>query len=302
MNRMAKRKIIFLINPISGTGNKELLVDIIKKHFSNTGIFFEILPTEFNGDYSSLCNKILNEQITDVVICGGDGSVNQVASYIYKLDVNIGVIPMGSGNGLAYSAGIPSNPVKALDIILKGNASYIDAFSINKSFSCMLCGIGFDAQVAHDFAKQTMRGIFTYIRHSIYNFFKCTPYPFEINIEGKIISTLSYFISIANSNQFGNNVTIAPRASLSDGLLDIVIVNKMWKLKLVFAIFRQVLFGKVLSFDGETPTESILYFQAPALSILNKGNAPLHIDGEPKKTAAVFNINIIPSAFRLLQP
>lgn len=299
---MENRKIIFLINPISGTGNKKLLKDLIGRKLSETGLSFEILSTEINGHYSGLYDKIVNDQITDVVICGGDGSVNQVLSCIYELEVRIGIIPMGSGNGLAFSAGIPANSNKALDIILKGNAAYVDAFRVNNSFSCMLSGIGFDAQVAHDFARQKKRGLLTYIRQSINNFIQCSPYPFEITIEGKSIATHCYFISIANSNQFGNNVTIAPKASLSDGLLDIIIVNKMWKLKLVFAIIRQIMYGKVLSFDEEIPLGSIVYFQTSELSISNKGNAPLHIDGEPKETAGFFNVQIIPSAYRLIQP
>lgn len=299
---MGPRKIIFLINPISGTGDNKLLGDIIEKNLSEAKIEYKILPTDKNGDYKDLHEKIISDGITDVVICGGDGSVNQVLSFIYKLDVNVGIIPLGSGNGLAFAAGIPANPVKALKVIIDGNTGYTDAFRINESFGCMLCGIGFDAQVAHDFALQKKRGLFTYIRLSIDNFLKCSPYPFDITINGKTISTESYFISLANSNQFGNNVTIAPRASLSDGLLDIVIVNKMWKIRLAFAILRQILLGKVLSFEGETPGDSILYFQAAELIIRNKGKGPLHIDGEPKETSDILKINIIPAAFRLLQP
>ena len=297
-----KRKIIFLINPISGTGNKKVLTDIIKKQLSKKNIDYEILPTAVNGDYQSLCDKIINDKISDIVVCGGDGSVNQVLSCIHKLDINVGIIPMGSGNGLAFAAGIPANPVKALKVIIDGKASYTDAFRINESFSCMLCGVGFDAQVAHDFATQKKRGLFTYIRKSVNNFFKCPPYPFDIIIQGRTISTESFFISIANSNQFGNNVTIAPMASLNDGLLDIIIVNKMWKLRLAFAVLRQVLFGRVLAIEAEIKGDDILYFQTEELTILNKGKAPLHIDGEPHQTSDIFKIKIIPSAFRLLQP
>ena len=109
-----------------------------------------------------------------------------------------------------------------------------------KNSPALLCGIGFDADVAHEFAKQKTRGLQTYFRISTMQFFKSKPYPFEIHADDRILKTEAYFISVANSNQFGNNFTIAPQASMSDGLLDIVIVKKMNKIILPFSVFFQV--------------------------------------------------------------
>ncbi|MEI9935317.1 MAG: diacylglycerol kinase family protein [Ferruginibacter sp.] len=108
------------------------------------------------------------KKITDIVICGGDGTVNKIAASLSGIEINIGIIPVGSGNGLAFAAKIPVNVNKALDIIFAGNASYIDACSINGSFSCVLSGLGFDALVAHDFAKQNKRGLTTYVKKKLY--------------------------------------------------------------------------------------------------------------------------------------
>jgi diacylglycerol kinase family enzyme len=210
---------------------------------------------------------------------------------------------MGSGNGLALAAGISKNPSKALDIIFKGSASYIDSFYINSAFSCMLCGLGFDAQVAHDFARDPSRGLATYIKHSLRNFLSARPYPFIIEANNTTIQTDSFFISIANSNQFGNNFTIAPKASLSDGLLDIVVVNNMNKIKLVYAVLKQIRVGKVEQAGSKKFLEAgIQYFQTKTLVIKNPSSAPLHIDGDPAVTATEFKIKIIENAFRLLQP
>ncbi len=260
---------------------------------------FQILDTAKSGRYNFLAEKIAAENITDIVICGGDGSINQVACALLNIKINIGIIPMGSGNGLAFAAGIPKNPVKALDIIFKNKAIAIDAFFINKKFSCMLCGIGFDAQVAHDFAAQPGRGLSTYARQTVKNFFKATPYPFVIKANGNIIRTDAFFISIANSNQFGNNITIAPKASLSDGLLDVVIVKKTSKINFVYSIIKQIRSGKISS--AEEGTETIQYFHTKKIAIENTGNAPLHIDGEPAETASLFTIEIIEKALCLLQ-
>jgi diacylglycerol kinase family enzyme len=210
---------------------------------------------------------------------------------------------MGSGNGLALAAKIPINPSTALDIIFNGKAKYIDSFYINQTFSCMLCGLGFDAQVAHDFAKQGSRGLVTYVKQTINNFFTARPYSFDIVNQGKSFNTEAFFISIANSNQFGNNFTIAPLASLDDGLLDIVIVKKMSKFRFLWQVIKQLRRGQVDEYNELTVQHrEVLYFQTPRLMISNLENAPLHIDGDPVETTRKFSIQVIPQAFKLIQP
>lgn len=297
------RRIIYLYNPISGTRGKESLMKTIEKKTIEKDIFCEIIPTRADGDYSFLKEKIRTEKITDIVICGGDGTVSQVAGSLMGEAVNFGIIPLGSGNGLAFAAKIPRKPEKALDIIFTGKASYIDSFYINSAFSCMLCGLGFDAQVAHDFAKQKKRGLATYVKQTVANFFKAKPYSFELELNGKTFKTEAYFISIANSNQFGNDFTIAPGASLNDGLLDIVVVKKMSKLWLLWSIFKQINHGVIHEHDELIfHKKDVLYFQTNNLVIHNPDEAPLHIDGDPSGTNKKFVINIIPAAFKLIQP
>jgi YegS/Rv2252/BmrU family lipid kinase len=297
------RKFIYFLNPISGTGAKGLLLDIIKKKTEEKAIPFEILHTNAAGKYDFLKEKIISEKITDIIVCGGDGTVNQIANALLGVAVNIGIVPMGSGNGLAFAAKIPRNVLKALENIFVGNAVYIDSFFINKKFSCMLCGLGFDAQVAHDFAKQQKRGLATYVKQSIKNFFKARHFPFELIAGGKSITTEAFFISIANSNQFGNNFTIAPQASLHDGLLDIVVVNKMSKMRMVWTILKQIRNGQVRLYeDKKYHRNDIHYFQTKKLTIKNPQLAPLHIDGDPAETDSIFDIEIIENAFKLLIP
>lgn len=297
------RKFIYFINPISGTGAKGLLLEIIKNKTAEKNISFEILNTNAAGEYDYLKEKISAEKITDIIVCGGDGTVNQIANALLGISVNIGIVPMGSGNGLAFAAKIPKRVHKALEVIFAGKAEYVDSFRINNKFSCMLCGLGFDAQVAHDFAKQQKRGLTTYIKQSTKHFFKATPYLFEIIQNGKSINTEAFFISIANSNQFGNNFTIAPQASLHDGLLDIVVVNKMSKMRMIWTILKQIRNGQVRMYeDKKYHRNDIHYFQTKKLSIKNLQLAPLHIDGDPAETAALFEIAIIEKAFKLLIP
>lgn len=303
---MQQRKIIYLVNPVSGTkGSKSSLLDVIVKATEKHAIAFEIVYTNARGDYEFLKEKISKEKITDIVICGGDGSVSAVAAVLMGIEVNVGIIPMGSGNGLALCAGIPKHIGKALELIFKGTASYVDGFYINDKFSCMLSGIGLDAKVAHDFAGRKKRGLKTYISLSVRNFFKALPFRFEIITKERSFATEAFFISIANSNQFGNNFTIAPKASLRDGLLDVVIVKRMNKLFMLFAVLNHITRGNNrndLVFKKNDTSSNVIYFQTPSLSIVNPQHAPLHIDGDPKETAGRFEIRVVPHAFKLIQP
>jgi YegS/Rv2252/BmrU family lipid kinase len=295
-----KRRIIFLLNPIAGTGNKSRIRKLIEKKLTGSGIDFEIYPTNAEGNYDAIRDKILHEGVTDIVVAGGDGTISSVVHNLRNTSVNFGLLPCGSGNGLAFCAGISKNPHKAIDLIFTGKPVPTDAFMINDHFSCMLSGLGFDAQVAHDFAKQNRRGLITYIKQAYTNFIKAKPYQFEIIANGDTLFTEAFFVSIANSNQFGNQFTIAPKAALNDGLLDIVIVQKMNKPHMLLAVLQQIWRGEVKEIRYKK--KGVIYYQTKDLYIKNPNAAPLHIDGDPKPTAPGFNISVVPNAFRLIRP
>ena len=297
------RHIIYIVNPIAGTRTRKDLQSFIEKKTRDRGIEFTVFPSVASGDYSFLHPIIKENGTTDIVIAGGDGTISQAAGDLLDFDVNFGIIPCGSGNGLAYTAKIPRQPAKALDIIFKGKSSLIDGFLINGHFACMLCGLGFDAKVAHDFAEQHTRGLMTYIKMVLRNYFSAKTYPFEIQLAKQSFKTEAYFISIANSNQFGNNFTIAPKASLSDGMLDIVIVTDQNKLSLLLQTLTQIKLGKPLqTVNIKADKKGVIYFQTDKLNIINASLAPLHIDGDPSESSEKFKIEIKKKCFRLLQP
>jgi len=292
-----------MVNPISGTKEKSSLLALIKTTTGHHQIPFDFLPTNPGNDYHFLRQKIVDEQITDVVIIGGDGSFSGVVGKLLDLDIRFGIIPMGSGNGLARTAGIPMASKKALQLVLDGQCALVDAIMINDRFSCMLCGIGFDAQVAHDFANAPRRGLLTYIQITIRNFFRTRTYAFSIISHSQKISSNAFFITIANSNQFGNNFIIAPQASLHDGLLDIVLVKKMNKFLVPFYLFGQITgINALQQLDDRINRRNIIYFQSEEISIENLDGAPLHIDGDPALTADRIRVRVLPKAYRLIQP
>lgn len=297
------RNFIYIINPISGTRTKKDLQQLIEKNTKEQNIPFQIFPSVASGDYSFLYPIIKEQKITDVIIAGGDGTVNQVINSLMDYDVNFGLIPCGSGNGLAFAAKIPKQPAKALAVVFNSKPVATDAFYINNVFACMLCGLGFDAKVAHDFAQQPRRGLTTYIKEVVKNFFSAKTYSFDITINNKSFSTDAFFISIANSNQFGNNFKIAPKASLSDGLLDIVIVTKQNKLNLILQTLKQITGNNKLQTDTvDEKKKGIIYLQTNKLSIINNSEAPLHIDGDPAEPLSTLEVIVKEKCFRLYQP
>ena len=298
-----KRHILYIINPISGTKNKNSLQQIVEEKTKTAGFEYVMYSSVVNNDYSFLHNIITEKKITDIIIAGGDGTVNGVVNAFKDVNVQFGILPLGSGNGLAFTAGIPRNINSALQIIFNGKSELTDAFTINNHFACMLCGLGFDAQVAHDFAADPNRGLITYIKQSIKKFFSATTYAFKIEIANEEFETEAFFISIANSNQFGNNVTIAPKASITDGLLDIVIVTKQNKLSVVLQTLWQVGgYNALIENEIANSNASIIYFQTEALQIKNLSLAPMHIDGDPSETPEELNVKILKKCFRLIIP
>lgn len=247
--------------------------------------------------------------VTDIVVCGGDGTVSAVMAALTGTATRVGIIPMGSGNGLAFAAKIPRDPGRALDIIFAGKASCIDGFLINGHFSCMLCGIGFDGKVAHEFALQPTRGLQTYVKVTMKNFFSARSYPFRISIPAAgnggalSFSVDAFFINVANGDQFGNHFTIAPKASLEDGQLDIVVVKKAARFSFLLSVIRQVLGGySIQTSPVSAVRRRVLYFRTASLEIANPEYAPLHIDGDPAAPASELIIKIVPKAIWLIQP
>ena len=297
-----QRKLLYIINPISGTRNKQSLAATIQRETETAGFPYAIHPSVAGGDYSHLHPIIREEGFTDVIIAAGDGTINQAVNHLRGLNVQFGIIPCGSGNGLAFSACIPKDPMKALEVIFRGKSKLTDAFFINQQFACMLVGLGFDAQVAHDFANSPKRGLSTYVKKTLANFFTSKAYPFIITTQGKEINTEAFFISVANSNQFGNNFTIAPKASLTDGLLDVVIMTKQNKLSVVFQTLMQISgFHKVQRVEIINEKSSLIYFQTESLHITNVDDAPMHIDGDPVSSVHELEFKIVHNCFRLIQ-
>jgi YegS/Rv2252/BmrU family lipid kinase len=298
-----QRRIVFLINPIAGTRTKDSLEEYLVNRCKEMHIECMTFHSTKTTSPDTIRALLHDFNATDLVACGGDGTVNLAAASLVESAVNLGVIPVGSGNGLARTANIPVKPSLAFDVLLNGRIEATDAFEVNGNFACMLSGIGMDAEVAERFATSHRRGLLTYTTQTLIQFFRSQPINFEVTVEGFTFFTDAFFISVANSNQFGNNVTIAPLASLRDGMLDIIIVQKMHKSTLPIALMRQLRHNHIMkNWVEKIGKQSILYFQTPEIKIGNPRHAPLHIDGDPFPTEDEIYFKILPSAFNLWVP
>lgn len=299
-----QRKLLFLVNPISGTKNKQKAKKIIHAFAMEKGLPFEILHTNKEGQYDFLKERLEVESFTDVIIAGGDGTIRSVIAALREVKVNFGILPMGSGNGLALSSNIPRNLNKALKVIYQGKARKVEAMEVNGVFSCMLSGVGFDGKIAHDFDKSKTRGLLTYIKISLINYLKGGPYKFRLHIGNLNFDLQAWFICIAVGNQFGNSVTIAPKASLSDGLIDLIAVRKMNKFMLPFRVVNQLFgFNPMIKLGPDLKSiPKVIYYQSTEFYIENPTLAPMHVDGDPIEASEKIKISIIPDCYSLIMP
>ena len=167
-------KYAFIINPIAGSINKNSLVEEIKAELQHRNLEFEFHYSEFKGHSIELAKKLRDNANTTIVAIGGDGTVNEIGSQLINCNITLGLIPLGSGNGLARHLKLPLHPMKALAVILEGNSAKIDAGKLNEKVFFVTCGFGFDAEVAHNFNQRNSRGLIGYVKEVI-NYFHITP-------------------------------------------------------------------------------------------------------------------------------
>lgn len=284
-------------NPISGGGRASRLAIWARKRLANEGLEGILMETDAGGDYGRASALIEELGITDVLVVGGDGTVNAVIGALRGMEVCFGILPAGSGNGLAFGAGISGNKAKAMALILEGNARHIDAFEVNGKFGCMVYGAGLDGEVAFHFAKGKRRGLYGYLGLVLSSFLKAKKYSFELGCSEFSERVSAYFISIANSNQYGNHFQVAPAASLSDGKLDVVVAASSNKWSLLGDMFRHLLLRRA----AHTPDKrrGVIYFQTSSLRLRNEDLAHCHLDGEVAGSPMDIDLRVIPSAFRM---
>jgi diacylglycerol kinase (ATP) len=296
MQKNRKSNILFVVNPIAGHSQKEEFPDFVKRMLDHEQFNYRIEFTQYAGHGILLGIEAANLGIDMVVAVGGDGTINEVARGLINSETTLGIIPSGSGNGLARHLNIPLNFEGALRLINSGKKSKIDTGIINGQTFVSIAGVGFDALVADLFAKDTNRGFLTYFKIVATQYQRYKPENYTIILDNRQeIKTSALFISLANSNQFGYNTTIAPEAELNDGLLDVCIVEKP-------NIFDMPLIINLMLLKMIHKSKFVQIFKAKNIEIKRTRNKVINIDGEPIKLEKDLIIDVNPLSLNIIIP
>lgn len=287
-----KEKFLFVVNPVSGKKNKGSLSGLIEKKLNARQIDFEIIETRFPGDATSRVRDYYTKGFTIFIAVGGDGTVNEVASAIVDTDAVLGIIPVGSGNGLARHLKIPMNPRKALNLIFKRNILKMDYGKINDRLFFCTTGVGFDAHIGHVFSKTEGRGFANYIKASFSEFVKYEPQRYEIATKEKTLFRDAFLITCANASQYGNNAHIAPKADVNDGKMEVAIMR-------AFPIINAPVMGARLFLKNIDKSQYLETFSCEELTIRRKQPDVIHFDGEPGEMGEELRIKIIPKGLNV---
>ena len=297
---MLKQQIHFIINPISGTGENLVSEKIIRDYFpKEEGYHIHIFFTEYKFHAKELALASVNANADMIVASGGDGTINEVAGCVVGTEVTLGIIPAGSGNGLASNLNIPKNFTSALNIIKKGVVVKIDVGTVDGNYFFSNSGIGFDAQVIKNYEASNERTITSYLKSSMKALKElASENTYSVKIDDKIIECQPFMIFVSNSNELGYNLSLTPKASLMDGELDVLIVTKINKIK-------ALLFAFLMIFNKHEHLKEVQIFKAKNIIAISKKiqHIEFQLDGEVKKSKSnTLHFSILKNSLKLIVP
>jgi YegS/Rv2252/BmrU family lipid kinase len=290
-----KRVILYIINPISGIGKKKNIEELIRDNTDASSFEYKVKFTKGPGHGTELAKEAVASGVDVVVAIGGDGTVNEIGQALVGSTTALGIIPTGSGNGLARHLKIPFEFKKAIEVINRCKIRKIDTATINDQIFLSIAGVGYDAFVAKKFADAPKRGFFTYFRIASNEYSQYIPKKYILEVDGKIIKRKALTITFANSNQFGNNTSIDPHAKLDDGLIDVCIVRRI-PLMLV-PLYLPALFFKTFH-----KTQYIEIIRAKKAVVTRKKGKTIQLDGDPSQTGKVLEMRVNPLSLNIIVP
>lgn len=296
LTKIMKKSILFIVNPIAGTRRKSGIESIIDRTVDRTQFDVRLVRTGKKGDGTVFARRAAEEGTDIVVAVGGDGTVNEVACGLAGSLSALGIIPCGSGNGLARHIGIPMNVRRAVNVLNTGRTVSIDRCTLNGHPFFCTCGVGFDAHVSMCFTASGKRGFLTYIEKTIGEWMKYKPALYELETdEGMRLKQKAVLITCANANQWGNEARIAPNASLTDGLMDVTIVEPFKAVEIV-PLAIHLMNGTM---DRSPRTRM---FRCRKLVIRHTGEGPAHYDGDPARMGEELTVELYPAGLKAVVP
>jgi YegS/Rv2252/BmrU family lipid kinase len=291
---MLSQRLKFIINPIAGfRRDKSFIEELIRRRCKN--LDFAIVHTAAPGDATRVAQEAATEGYHAVVAVGGDGTVNETASGLVGTDTALGILPRGSGNGLARSLNIPLQAAQALEVICSGKEHRIDAGRAAHRYFFVVTGVGFDANVGQKFNLAAWRGPLPYFYIAAREFANYQPEPLRLLIEDHAIDLTPFLVTVANTEQYGNGAIIAPHAKPDDGVLDVCVVQPM--------NFAEFVMQAPKLFNGKANTvPQITYYRSKNATIEKSGPVLFHVDGEAQMSDGPVNISVLPQALKVIVP
>lgn len=287
------KKIVFILNPISGTISKAGVPDLVERHLDHERFAYEIWRTEHAGHATDLARRASREGVDCVVAVGGDGTVNEVGRALVGTETAMGILPCGSGNGLARHLRIPLDIRRAIEVINAGEVHMLDYGTINDHAFFCTCGVGFDAFISEKFAASTRRGLLTYMENTLRSGLQYRPETYIIEDRDGEESCRAFLIACANASQYGNDAYIAPYASMKDGLFDVVVMEPFNAIEAPQVALQL--------FNGTLPRNShVKTFKTSHLRIRRAHEGVAHYDGDPFLTEAEIDVRLHSRAFRVV--
>lgn len=290
-----KKHITFIVNPISGTHNKDAILQLIDTKLDRSRYDYDIRKTEYAGHATLIADELVKKEEHMVIAIGGDGTINEIGRALIHTDTAMGIIPCGSGNGLARHLHIPMNPKGAIDVINEGAIKDIDCGVIDGHPFFCTCGVGFDAFVSLKFADSGRRGLLTYLENTLHESLTYKPETYEIENEQGTMKYKAFLIACANASQYGNNAYIAPQASLTDGMMDITILEPFTVLDVPSLSFQ--LFNKTIDQNSRIKT-----LKEKKITIHRTKEGVFHYDGDPTMGGKDLEVEIIPKGLKVMAP
>ena len=289
------KKILFIINPISGTGKQKNIENLIDRELDKSKFNARVVVTDCPGQATILCKEAVAQGTEIIVAVGGDGTVNEIGQALVGTNSALGIIPTGSGNGLARHLGIPFNFKKAIRVINQSKIHKIDTATVNDKVFLSIAGVGYDAFVAKKFSRASKRGFFSYFRIVSGEYHTYKPKKYVLNVDGKTITRRALLIAFANSNQFGNNTSIDPKATIDDGYIDLCILRRIPLVLIPFYV--PLLFTKMFH-----KTQYIEIIRAKEATITRKKGKTMHFDGDPIAMGKKLEMKVNPLSLNILIP
>lgn len=290
------KNVLFIVNKFAGAGYQPQVEGRILTACAKFDVECTIEFTSGPGHATDLAKEGSKKNFDIVVAVGGDGTLNEVARGLLNSKTPMGIIPKGSGNGLARHLGISMKIDKALEQLLTGKVVQMDTFRLNGKLSLNVSGIGFDGHIANLFAKKKRRGFWTYARLVTLHYITYKEFTANLELEDHAFKThTAFMIAIANASQYGNNARVAPQASITNNSLQTAILKKV-PAQRGFRFAYQMFTGKLKTgkdYTCLTVHNGVIKVDQPTA---------YHVDGEPCGHATEFKIEILPHSLQMITP